>query len=42
MIYVNRNAELTIVKLSTWPDYLIENFKRDSFAAFRAILAALR
>ncbi|MGD8349556.1 MAG: serine hydrolase [Gammaproteobacteria bacterium] len=42
MIYVNRAAELTIVKLSTWPDYLIENFKRDSLAAFRAILAALR
>jgi len=42
MIYVNRGAELTIVKLSTWPDYLIENFKRDSFAAFCAILAALR
>jgi CubicO group peptidase (beta-lactamase class C family) len=42
MIYVNRSAELTIVKLSTWPDYLIENFKLDSFAAFRAILAALR
>jgi len=42
MIYVNRAAQLTIVKLSTWPDYLSENFKRDSFAAFRAILAALR
>ena len=37
MIYVNRSAELTIVKLSTWPDYQIRNFTRDSLAAFAAI-----
>jgi len=37
MIYVNRAAELTIVKLSTWPDYKITNFTRDSLAAFGAI-----
>jgi CubicO group peptidase (beta-lactamase class C family) len=42
MIYVNRAAGLTIVKLSTWPDYLISEFKRDSLAAFAAILATLR
>lgn len=41
MIYINRAAELTIVKLSTWPDYLIENFKRDSLVAFAAIRSAL-
>ncbi|MCP4875412.1 MAG: serine hydrolase [Gammaproteobacteria bacterium] len=41
MIYVNRAAELTIVKLSTWPDYLITNFTRDSLAAFAAILKHL-
>ena len=37
MIYINRAAELTIVKLSTWPDYLITSFTRDSLAAFGAI-----
>ena len=37
MIYVNRAAELTIVKLSTWPDYLIRDFTRDSLHAFDAI-----
>ena len=37
MIYVNRDAGLTIVKLSTWPDYLITDFTRDSLAAFAAI-----
>ncbi len=42
MIYVNRDAELTIVKLSTWPDYVISDFTRDSLAAFGAILDHLR
>ena len=37
MIYVNRSASLTIVKLSTWPDYVITNFTKDSLAAFKAI-----
>jgi CubicO group peptidase (beta-lactamase class C family) len=37
MIYVNREAELTIVKLSTWPDYVITDFTRDALAAFGAI-----
>ena len=37
MIYVNRATELTIVKLSTWPDYKILDFFRDSLAAFGAI-----
>jgi CubicO group peptidase (beta-lactamase class C family) len=37
MIYINRKKELTIVKLSTWPDYLIPGFTRDSLAAFAAI-----
>jgi len=41
MIYINRAAELTIVKLSTWPDYLITDFTRDSLAAFDAIRAEL-
>ena len=37
MIYINRATELTIVKLSTWPDYKIIDFFRDSLAAFGAI-----
>jgi CubicO group peptidase (beta-lactamase class C family) len=37
MIYVNRATELTIVKLSTWPDYVITDFTKDSLAAFGAI-----
>ena len=37
MIYINRDAELTIVKLSTYPDYVITDFTRDSLAAFDAI-----
>ena len=37
MIYVNRETELTIVKLSTWPDYIISDFTKDSLAAFNAI-----
>jgi CubicO group peptidase (beta-lactamase class C family) len=37
MIYINRTAELTIVKLSTWPDYLITSFTLNSLAAFGAI-----
>jgi len=37
MIYINRATELTIVKLSTWPDYQMIDFKRDSLAAFAAI-----
>jgi CubicO group peptidase (beta-lactamase class C family) len=41
MIYVNRAAELTIVKLSTWPDYVITDFTRDSLAAFDSIRAHL-
>ena len=41
MIYINREAELTIVKLSTWPDYVITDFKRDSLAAFAAIQQAM-
>ena len=42
MIYVNREAGVTIVKLSTWPDYVITDFTRDSLAAFAAILEYLR
>ncbi len=37
MIYIDRAAALTIVKLSTWPDYLIPNFTRDALTAFAAI-----
>ena len=40
-IYVNRAAELTIVKLSTWPDYLITSFSKDCVSAFAAILKHL-
>ena len=41
MIYINRAAQLTIVKLSTWPDYQIRNFTRDSLRAFAEILRQL-
>jgi CubicO group peptidase (beta-lactamase class C family) len=37
MIYINREAELTIVKLSTWPDYKKPDFTRNSLLAFDAI-----
>jgi CubicO group peptidase (beta-lactamase class C family) len=37
VIYIDRQSELTIVKLSTWPDYLIRHFARDSLLAFDAI-----
>jgi len=41
MIYINREAELTIVKLSTWPDYMRPDFTKNSLLAFRAIREAL-
>jgi CubicO group peptidase (beta-lactamase class C family) len=41
MIYINRLAQMTIVKLSTWPDYLHPDFARNSLLAFRAIREAL-
>ncbi len=37
MIYINRAVRLTIVKLSTWPDYRITHFTRDSLSAFAKI-----
>ncbi len=37
MIYINRPAQMTIVKLSTWPNYLMPDFTRNSLLAFRAI-----
>jgi len=37
MIYINREAELTIIKLSTWPDYQNPDFTRNSLLAFEAI-----
>ena len=37
MIYMEREAGLCIVKLSSWPDYLIRDFARDSLHAFDAI-----
>jgi CubicO group peptidase (beta-lactamase class C family) len=37
MIYVEREAGLCIAKLSSWPDYLIRDFARDSLRAFDAI-----
>jgi CubicO group peptidase (beta-lactamase class C family) len=41
MIYINRLAQMTIVKLSTWPDYTKPDFTRNSLLAFRAIREAL-
>ena len=42
MIYIDRALHLIIVKLSTWPDYLIRDFFRDSLNAFDAIREAVR
>jgi CubicO group peptidase (beta-lactamase class C family) len=41
LIHVDPEAEVLIVKLSSWPDYLIENFTRDALAAAIAIRQAL-
>ena len=41
MIYINRSAQITIVKLSTWPDYQKPNFSKKTLLAFRAICEAL-
>ena len=41
MIYINRLAQMTIVKLSTWPDYMKPDFTRNSLLAFHAIREAL-
>lgn len=41
LIYVDRSAGLTIVKLSTWPDYLIADYSADAVAAAEAITAAV-
>ena len=41
MIYVNREQNLVIVKLSTYPDYVIPDFTRYTLAAFDAIVTGL-
>ena len=41
LIHLDPDADLMVVKLSTWPDYLIESFTRDSLAAVTAIRVAL-
>jgi CubicO group peptidase (beta-lactamase class C family) len=41
MIYINRMAQMTIIKLSTWPDYKKPDFTKNSLLAFRAIREAL-
>jgi CubicO group peptidase (beta-lactamase class C family) len=41
MIYVDPDAALVAVKLSTWPDYLNPEFKLDTIRAVEAVAAAL-
>lgn len=41
LIYMDPKADFLAVKLSTWPDYVIERFSREAFAAVRAIRDAL-
>ena len=41
MIFVDRSADLGIVKLSSWPDYLIPSFSWDAVAASEAIARTL-
>lgn len=41
LIHLDPEAELMVVKLSTWPDYLIDSFTRDSLSAVTAIRHAL-
>jgi CubicO group peptidase (beta-lactamase class C family) len=41
MIYINRMTQMTIIKLSTWPDYKKPDFTKNSLLAFRAIREAL-
>jgi CubicO group peptidase (beta-lactamase class C family) len=42
LIYVDRASDLMVVKLSSWPDYLIFKFTLDTFLAIDAIRAALQ
>jgi len=41
LIYIDRSSELLVVKLSSWPDYLIDVFSQDAVRACQAIAAAL-
>ena len=41
MIYVDPESTLVVVKLSTWPDYVIPDLTRDTFRAVDAIRDAL-
>lgn len=41
LIYVDRISDLMVVKLSSWPDYLIHKFTLDTFLAIDAIREAL-
>ncbi len=41
LIHLDPEAQLMIVKLSTWPDYLNESYTRDALAAVTAIRSAL-
>ena len=42
LIYVDRTSDLMVVKLSSWPDYLIHKFTVDTFLAIDAIREALK
>jgi len=42
LIYVDRASGLMVVKLSSWPDYLIYKFTLDTFLAIDAIREAVK
>ena len=37
LIYIDPIAELTVVKLSTWPDYLMPRYIADTVRAIHAV-----
>ncbi|WP_323785268.1 serine hydrolase [Thalassovita sp.] len=41
MIFIDRSADVVIVKLSSWPDYLIPSFGQDAVRACEAIVDGL-
>lgn len=41
LIFIDLTADVVIVKLSSWPDYLIQSFSHDAVRACEAIIRAL-
>lgn len=42
LIFIDRSADVLVVKLSSWPDYLIAPFDQDAVRACKAIIQAVR